>query len=323
MGGAPSTWVLAPSYLRGGGGEGPRVEYGGAPWCGRACPTFRPSGCATAMRPPRPADPPTEVPPEWLRLLAALPADGRLLAVGPPDTGKSTLCWWLAAELAKRGSAAVVDADIGQSRVGPPASVGWLKLGAPNSEFYFVGATNPARRPASHFRATLAACGGAAASGAAWSVIDTTGYLTGEDAVTLKREKIQRLRPVQVLAIGEHEDLERILVPFQDDSAVTIHHLPRPAAAREKPRADRSRWRVEGFREWLAGSNLRWIGREGRTFAHAPAPELFAGSPELASQLRGLLLGFSDQGRRGVCIGLLHSVDWHEGRILAHCPDDA
>jgi len=120
-----------------------------------------------------PADAPTEVRPDWLDLLAALPSTGKLPALGPTDAGKSTLCWWLAGELAGRGSVALVDADVGQSRIGPPAAVGWLKLGTATSGFYFVGATNPARRPASHFRATLGACDAATASQAAWTVIDT------------------------------------------------------------------------------------------------------------------------------------------------------
>jgi polynucleotide 5'-kinase involved in rRNA processing len=185
--------------------------------------------------------------------------------------------------------------------------------------FYFVGATTPARRPASQMRATGLAAEAASAA-AAWAIIDTTGLISGELGQSLKSAKIKRLRPVHVLAIGDSPDLDPILDPWQDDPQVVAHRIPRPPAAKDKPRADRAQWRHQGFADWLMGSNLRWIAPEGRTFTHPPATELFAHSPEMAGQLKGLLMGFSEESGRGLCVGLLHSVDWATGRVLALCP---
>ena len=288
------------------------------------------------MRPPRPAEVPENVPGEWLALAEALPDRGRLLAIGPSDAGKTTLCWWLAGELDRRskderdaatqqaqapGRVALVDADIGQSRIGPPASVGWANIGERTSKFYFVGAVSAEQRPSSAFKATIKSC--QAAAGCQWTIVDTTGHISGDLAVALKSSKIKRLRPVHVVGIGDDPALERLLARWDSDPQVTMHRLPTPAAARSRSRSQRARWRAEAFARWLEGANLRWIAAEGRRIINAPPQELFAESPELAEGLTGLLMGFGEESGRGICLGLLHTMDWSGGRVLARCPPQA
>lgn len=273
-----------------------------------------------SMRPSRPADPPTREWPEWVALAEALPADGRLIVIGPSDCGKSTLAWWLAGRLAKRGrpgEVAVVDADVGQARIGPPGCVGWQMLGRDSLEYYFVGATTPERRPASALKATRAAVEAATRAGAAWTVIDTTGYLAGEVGVALKTAKISRLRPAHVVAIGEHPAYSTILSGWEQD--VTVHRLPVPPACREKSASRRAAWRQESFSEWLVGCELWWIDAAGMNCLNKPAAELFGRRPEHGEQLRGLLLGFSDDAGRCLGLGLLHTYDFAKDRFLAYC----
>jgi len=50
---------------------------------------------------------------------------GLYLIIGATDTGKTTLIAALAKHLAKKSAVGIVDADIGQSHIGPPATVGW------------------------------------------------------------------------------------------------------------------------------------------------------------------------------------------------------
>lgn len=75
------------------------------------------------------------------------------LIIGETDAGKSTLCRYLCRRILEaRAAVAVVDADIGQKDIGPPATV---TLGFPDGSrplaetppdgFYFVGSTNPIR----------------------------------------------------------------------------------------------------------------------------------------------------------------------------------
>ncbi|NSW54973.1 MAG: hypothetical protein HPY44_03080 [Armatimonadetes bacterium] len=278
--------------------------------------------------PPVPADPPEVVPGEWSALLEELPDTGRIMVLGPGDTGKSTLAWWLARELHRRapragqaGGVAVVDSDVGQSRIGPPATVGMHVLGDRGCAFYFVGAVSPNRRPASVVRATLTACRDATVRKVAWTVVDTTGYVTGEVGVAIKTSKIRHLRPLHIVTLGPTDILAPILDGFREDPQVTVHPLPVPAAVRCKTVAARCQWRQEAFATWLVGTELHWIRAAERDFVNAPAPELFAGSPECAEELRGLLVGFSDADGRGIALGLLHTFDFRQNQALIRCSE--
>ena len=66
-------------------------------------------------------------PKEWIRLCGELDNfKGRFLVcvVGANDTGKSSLCRYLVSHFRQQGrKVALVDADLGQSTLGPPASV--------------------------------------------------------------------------------------------------------------------------------------------------------------------------------------------------------
>src|SRR5882724_8235066 len=68
------------------------------------------------------------LPPDWLpglEAIRALPAGGVALLVGATDRGKTTFAAMAAAILAgELSKVAVVDADIGQSEIGPPGTVG-------------------------------------------------------------------------------------------------------------------------------------------------------------------------------------------------------
>ena len=66
-------------------------------------------------------------PNEWYALLDALEKEkGIAIILGATDTGKSTLAKFLIFNLCKRGlKVALVDADIGQSFLGPPTTIGF------------------------------------------------------------------------------------------------------------------------------------------------------------------------------------------------------
>jgi len=60
---------------------------------------------------------------------------GICLILGASDTGKTTLAAALAKCAASRGPVGIIDADIGQSHIGPPATVGWAVVDNPQINF--------------------------------------------------------------------------------------------------------------------------------------------------------------------------------------------
>src|SRR5438477_8530412 len=126
---------------------------------------------------------------DWRAVLDEV-GDARVtVIVGASDAGKTTLVAQLAGELAARGGpVAIVDADIGQSEIGPPTTVGLgrvtRQLGRPADAevvaLRFVGATSAAR----DLRATVQATGQlvdrARALGFERVIVDTSGLVRGD-----------------------------------------------------------------------------------------------------------------------------------------------
>ena len=252
---------------------------------------------------------------QWLGLLARLQQQpGRAMVVGPIDSGKSTLAVWLAARLAENSPVASVDADIGQSRIGPPGSIG-LRPADGAEQHYFVGDVTPAARAPAVLSGLIRAVTEAEAGGARAVVVDTTGWVDGDAALALKVAKIELLAPVHVVAIGDSKPLRRIAAAVGDLSGVEVARLATADSITTKPPALRRQYRADRFAEALAGSNLRWIDMRGRAVqgtADAPGGDRV-----------GLLTGFQDRRHHLVCIGLLRSIDRKGGRILVQAPEAA
>ena len=60
---------------------------------------------------------------------------GVCLILGAADTGKTTLAAALAKHAASSQPVGIIDADIGQSHIGPPATVGWALVKNPEIDF--------------------------------------------------------------------------------------------------------------------------------------------------------------------------------------------
>lgn len=263
------------------------------------------------------------VPADWHRLTdQARQASGPIIIIGGTDAGKSTLCWWLAQQLTSEARVAVVDADLGQSRVGPPASVGWRFVDADEGEFYFAGDVTPARRPATCLAGTLRLTQRAQAAGADIIIVDTSGYVNGAGAISLKSAKVELLAPALVIMAGEPGQLVHLVSPFVRDSRIKIVEMLPAGMGSEKNLADRQRWRQQHFAVWLAGSNAQWISLSDKAVINLPGPEDFKrnGGPDA---WRGLLVGLLAEDKLGLCLGLLRAIDYEANRLLIAAPPEA
>ncbi len=263
------------------------------------------------------------VPVDWEQLLdQARQMQGRVIVIGDTDAGKSTLCWWLAQQLAQQARVAVVDADLGQSQVGPPASVGWRFADATEGEFYFVGDVTPARRPATCLAGTVRLVERVEAAGADIVIVDTSGYVHGPGAISLKTAKLQLLAPALAIIVGEPGRLAHLTSPFARDSRINIVEVLPAGAGNEKTVDYRQRWRRQHFARWLAGSSVEWISLAGKAVINSPSSTQFQanGGPEA---WRGLLVGLLTEDNLGLCLGLLRAIDYENSRLLLAAPEEA
>lgn len=144
---------------------------------------------------------------------------GVVMLIGAPDTGKTSLARRILGEALRAGRRpAFVDADVGQSTVGPPTCVG-LKYVNTEADLdrlsdadalRFVGSVSPEGLVLPQVVATAALVDAARAE-ADLVVLDTTGAVSGVVGQTLKYHKMELCRPEVVVALQRGGEMEPIV----------------------------------------------------------------------------------------------------------------
>jgi polynucleotide 5'-hydroxyl-kinase GRC3/NOL9 len=244
------------------------------------------------------------------------------LVLGTSDTGKTSLIAHLASALAARGErVAVVDADVGQSEIGPPTTVGLGRVpgalgrlaDAEVLALEFVGDTSPVR----YIRETAEATGRlvrrALDAGFDRVLVDTGGLVEGPLGVALKRAKIRAADPDLVLVVQRRDESEPI--------ARALEAAPRPRVVRLAPSpavVRRTATRRREHREKM----LRDYFARGATIALPTARVSLRDrrGQALVDVAAGLLVGVL--GADGETLGVARVKAWEpdRGRIVIDTP---
>ena len=240
-----------------------------------------------------------QVNPDWRKLASQVVKPQQIvLVIGATDAGKSTFCRFLADfALAKGFKVACVDADVGQSQIGPPTTIG-VKSFVPRSEtqlsseqepildrgphpllrrdgqnrgengivfdgtadrLYFVGDVSPK----GHFLETLAGIrlmvDSAREADADFIIVDTTGYVHDPPAVILKQHKIELIRPNHLICIGRSTEFEQITACYSRQEWLNIHYLLPHRSVRLKNSHTRSRYRKDRFDMYFSESSVQQL----------------------------------------------------------------
>jgi len=223
---------------------------------------------------------PQQTSPEWEQALQTLAAQrARIILLGARDTGKTTFSALLANRQLSHGiRVAVVDADVGQSEIGPPTTIGMGMLEVPvptlhavvPRAIYFVGSVTPRGRMLETVNGVRAMVSKAEEAGAESVIIDTTGFVTGAAARRLKCAKVEAVRPQFVVAIQRKDELEHMLRSIERRSC-TVMRLPVPDAVVLKSPQMRQQRRMIRFFRYFQDSRqhifeLAQVGCEGTWF---------------------------------------------------------
>lgn len=182
------------------------------------------------------------------RLLDMASGRERIVVVGQIDTGKSTLVM----NLADRMDAYVLDADIGQNDIGPPAvvSLGERIDGRYRMiDGYFCGSPSPS----GHFMQLIAGVSRMLPErGKRPVLINTSGLVTGEIGRTLKTEKLNAIRPDMIIGLETGNEL-KYLDAFSRAGAMVVTFRPHPQVT-SRSRSERERLRIANFRTHFQGA---------------------------------------------------------------------
>lgn len=188
-----------------------------------------------------------------------------VLVIGATDVGKSTFCRFLIEQGVTSGlRVGFVDADVGQSQIGPPTTIG-LKVFAPNNStvsleeiegepdaLHFVGWTSPERHLLQCVAGTRLMVDAALKTGADFIVVDTTGYIEGDTAVVLKQHKIELVKPTHLICLHRSRELEAIVVPFEGNDTIQTHRLSPHRSVRSKSDDFRRKYRESSFERYFS-----------------------------------------------------------------------
>ena len=180
---------------------------------------------------------------------------GVVLFAGTTDAGKSTLIRWL---VERRGReklvTALVDADVGQSALCLPGTVGMAVFGGAGAaqeytctRFSFLGTPNPARI-INILVETVGRYAQMARSEAKLVLVDTTGLIEGGLGIGLKLAKVRTTQADMVVAVQREDECEQILGRLRN---VEIYRLLRAPAATLRHQEARAKRRAERLKSYL------------------------------------------------------------------------
>ena len=254
----------------------------------------------------------------WAAALDAAAAARVTLVLGATDTGKSTLVTRLAGALAEAGHAVgVVDADLGQSDVGPPTTVGLGRVRGPIARLAeaelvaleFLGVTSPARCMRETAESTARLVRRAQAIGCTRVLIDTSGLVAGAFGHALKRRKIDAVRPDVLIALQRADECEPILHGGAGAQGPAIVRLPAPVTTRRSP-AVRSQARRHALEEHLAGAVAVTLDLTRVAARAAPAARGL-----VLTEAEGVLVGLDGRDEGTLGLGWVRAVDAPRARL--------
>jgi polynucleotide 5'-hydroxyl-kinase GRC3/NOL9 len=240
--------------------------------------------------------------------------EGIVVVIGGADTGKTTLCTFLSNFLVlKNRQVAVVDADIGQTDLGPPTTMaaGEVKTNVVNlsqikpSERLFIGLTSPGYAKGKVIRSVKRLVGYHTKPGTI-VIVNTDGWIAEREAVLYKLQMLDELGPDVTLGIGG-SDISPIL-QAQNRMALLVGS---PDTIKERTRVDRRELRSLGYRKYLAGASLKTFRIDGAKLRYCLTPEDLVLDRVPRAQLGNLkdaIVGFLDAHDFLQEIGILKEV---------------
>lgn len=255
--------------------------------------------------------------------LEAAAAGPVTLVLGASDTGKSTLVGRLAAALADAGhTVGVVDADLGQSDVGPPTTIGLAlvrcgleRLGeAPVAGLEFLGVTSPATCMPQTAEATGRLVRRARALGCDRILVNTSGLIEGPFGRALKRLKLGRVAPDVIVTLERSTECDAILAAH---APARVLRLPAAATTRRSA-AVRREARLRALHAHLAGAATVTLDLARVATRAAPSER-----QPLLPPVEGLLVGLATGEGETLGLGCVRALDVAGARLTLATRVDA
>lgn len=209
------------------------------------------------------------IPPSWVEAYEKLSTIQTkpiiALVLGTVDSGKTSFCTYLVNRLLnEKYKVAILDGDLGQSDIGPPCTISYalvskyvtdlFNLEAKNA--YFVGATTPSKAVENVLYGLTLMNTEIQGSNPDFVIVNTDGWVDGEDAVSYKIQLIEKINPNILYCIQQDDKLKPLLESIKGFKTVIIDS---PSAIKQRSRDKRRSLRELGYIKYLKNSKVQSI----------------------------------------------------------------
>lgn len=193
-----------------------------------------------------------------------------VMVIGGIDTGKTSFCTYLVNSAVKKNlKTGIIDADLGQSDVGPPSTIGFNFVSEPVNDLFevdakdaiFVGSTSPSgildklTFGINYLKDRLVA------NGADFIVVNTDGWIRGEEATEYKMKLVESIAPSAIVGMQTENELAAILDNFVSSK---IFIIKSPQLIYPRNREKRKLLRKLSYKKYMKGAKMqslsfRWV----------------------------------------------------------------
>jgi polynucleotide 5'-hydroxyl-kinase GRC3/NOL9 len=232
------------------------------------------------------------------------------MVLGKADSGKTSFCTYLINRLINETqNVAILDADLGQSDIGPPCTVAYAFVTKPATDLFrlkaenafFVGFTSPSEAVNKTIKGIALIEQEVLNKAANFVVVNTDGWVEGEEALKYKSRLAEELNPDAVFCIQQENELAPLLAALERYRKITIES---PLAIRQRSREKRRDLRELGYIKYLADAKVRTWALRLLSIEEQDVAQIRQAGEE------GLLLGLCDSQRKFLGIGILRKIDY-------------
>jgi polynucleotide 5'-hydroxyl-kinase GRC3/NOL9 len=205
-------------------------------------------------------------------------------------------------------SVAVLDGDLGQSDIGPSATVAYAVSPKPVTELgnlrfqngFFIGVTSPVNAVAKTIQGLTCMIGELGQKQIDYIIVNTDGFVSGDPALRYKLGLIKELKPNVVVGVQKKDELEPIMSYLGGGGVITIE--PSAELSARTPER-RKAIREMTYAKYLKKSKLQCI----------PVSQIIVeprnGVPKTQEPEKGILVGLYGHGTKFLGIGVLRAIN--------------
>ncbi|MCW4016684.1 MAG: Clp1/GlmU family protein [Candidatus Bathyarchaeota archaeon] len=206
------------------------------------------------------------VPSSWdeaVKELLALDKPVTVMVMGGVDSGKTSFCTFLvnSAVMADLRTG-VIDADLGQSDVGPPSTVGFSLVNQPVKDLFeleaqctvFVGSTSPSGSISKVVDGLACLKDRVLVAGLDFLVINTDGWVEGKEASAYKVGLVDAVGSSAVVGIQQGNELTPVLDSLRSIKTFVIDS---PQLIQPRSREKRKLLRKLSYKKYLKGAKMQ------------------------------------------------------------------